>query len=79
MQQNDDYVLTDVVRHRYLYYQPHIFHLAAVLGACGDNVNSCGIDTAMAEDIRQFCNIFLDTVKYASKEMSQIMGKYLVG
>ena len=31
----------------FLYYQPHIFHTAAVFGAGGNDINPCDVDTAM--------------------------------
>ena len=45
--------------------------------AGGDNINSCGVDAAVAENIRQLGNILLDTVKGPGKELPQIVGKYL--
>ena len=47
--------------------------------AGGHNLNPCGIDAAMAQNVRQLGNIFFNAVKGAGKEFAQIMGKYFAG
>ena len=54
----------------FLYYQPHIFHMSAMLVAGRDYVNSRGNDAAMTENICEFDNVLFDTVKGACKQMS---------
>ena len=58
-------------------HQTQAFNLAAVLDACGHDIDASGVDAAVAENIRQLGNILLDTVKGPGKELPQIVGKYL--
>ena len=46
LQHNTDYVATAVFT-AVLNYKAHIFHTAAVFGAGGNDINSCGVDTAV--------------------------------
>lgn len=46
---------------------PHIFHTLTVFVAGSDNINSCGVDAAVAENICELGNIFFDAVKCSSK------------
>ena len=61
-----------------LYYQPHIFHALTVFGAGGDNINSCGVDTAMTENICELCNILFNTIESAGEQVAQIVWKDLL-
>ena len=46
--------------------------------AGGNNVNSCGVDTAVAENIGEFCDILFNAVKYSREEMAQVVRKYFL-
>ena len=46
--------------------------------AGGDNINSCGVDTAVSENIGELGNIFFDTVKGTCEQVTKIMGKHLL-
>lgn len=63
---------------RFLYYQSHIFHPLTVFVAGAYNINACGVDTTVTKDIREFGNVFLDTIKYASKQMAKVVWKYFL-
>ena len=63
----------------YLYHQPHIFHFASVLLAGSDDINSCGVYTAMAEDIGKLCYILFDAVKSAGEKVAEVVRKHLFG
>ena len=45
-QHNENYVvsISDAVLHRFLYYQAHVFDLAAMFGAGGDDIYSSSVD-----------------------------------
>lgn len=58
--------------------QSHSFHALTVLDACGDDINSCRVDTAVSENVGKFRDILFDTVEHTSKQMSQIMRKNLL-
>lgn len=60
----------------FLYHKPKPFYHSAVLGAAGHYINSGGVNAAVAQNIRQFCDIPLSTVKGACKQLAEIMGKY---
>lgn len=76
MQHNDDYVLT-AVGAVFSYHQPHILHPPAVLFAGRYDINSSGVDAAVAEDIGELGNILLDAVKRAGKQVTKVMRKDL--
>ena len=54
----------------FLKNKPNIFHFFAVFRAGGNNINSCCVDTAVAENIRKLCNIFFNTIKCACKQVA---------
>ena len=56
----------------------HIFHTAAVLGAGGDDIYAGGVDTAVPENIRKFCYILFNAVKYPCEQVAQVMRKHLL-
>ena len=62
----------------FLYDEPHIFHLTTMLCTGGNDINSRGVNVGVTEDICKFCDVFLDAIKCASKQVAQIMGKYLI-
>ena len=47
----------------FLYYQPHIFHTLTVFIAGSDNINSCGVDTALPENVCELGNVLFDTIE----------------
>ena len=88
MQHNEDYVIAAVFggyfsirRSRHsakLYYQPHVFHTLTVFISGGDNINSCGVDATVAENVCELGNILFDSVKCSSEQVTQIMRKHLL-
>ena len=88
LQHNADYVIAAVFggyfsirRSRHsakLYYQPHIFHTLTVFVAGSDNINSCGVDTAVTEYVCELGNVLFNTVEGSCKKVTQIMGKHLL-
>jgi len=46
---------------------------------CRDQVNAGGFNTGMPQDVRQFCNIFIDAVINSGKQMAEIVREYLRG
>ena len=73
-----DYVLAAESSGYFLYYQPHIFHVLTVFIASGDNINSCRVDAAVAENICELCNILFDTIESACEQVAQIVWKNLL-
>lgn len=69
-QHNVDYVITAIAVAVFLYDQPHIFHTLPVFVAGSNNINAGGVDTAVTEDVSEFCNILFNTVKSAGKQMA---------
>ena len=53
-----------------LYNQPHIFHSSAMFGTGTDDINPSRIDTAVAENVSEFGDVFFDTVEYTRKQMA---------
>ena len=62
-----------------LNYQTHIFHTAAVFGAGRDDIDSCGVYTAVTENIGKFCNILFNAIEYPCEQMAEIVRKDLLG
>ena len=56
-----------------------MFHPSAVLRSGGDDVNACGIDRAVSEDIRQFGDILFNAVERAGEQMAEIVREDLRG
>ena len=44
-----------------------MLHIALMLLARGADINSCGIDAAVSQDIRKLGNILFDTIKGAGE------------
>ena len=55
-----------------------MLHALAMFFAGGDNIDPRGINTAVTENVREFCNILFNTVKGARKKMAKIMRENLV-
>ena len=47
--------------------------------AGGHNIDSCCVDAAVSQNIGQFGDLFLNTVKSPGKQLAQIVGKHLAG
>ena len=60
-----DIMFQTPLRRRFLYYQPHIFHMFSMFRSGGYYIYPRGVDTAMAKDIRKFCDILFYSVKNA--------------
>ena len=73
-----DYVLAAVFGGYFLYYQPHIFHTLTMFVAGGDNINSCGVDTAVTEDVCELGNVLFYAVECSCEQVAQIMRKHLL-
>ena len=50
-----------------LYYQSHIFHALTVFISGSDNINSCGVNTAVSENICELGNVLFNAVKGTGK------------
>lgn len=59
-------------------YQLHILHAAPMLCAAGHDVYASSVDTRVPQDICKLCDIFFDAVKYAGKQVTEIMRKDLI-
>ena len=68
---------TNYVVFFFLHDQAQAFDLSAMLGSGGHDIDSCGVDAAMAQNIRQLRNILLDPIKSPGKELAQVMGENL--
>ena len=62
-----------------LYDQPQPFQLPPVLQARGHNIDSCGIDAAVAQHVRQLRDVLFYGIKRSREQLAQVMGKYLAG
>ena len=58
-------------------HQPHRFHLAPVLGSAGNDVNAGGVDVRVSKNVRQLCNVMVDTVKCPCEQVAQAVGEHL--
>ena len=47
--------------------------------AGGNDIDSGGVDVAVAENIRQFCHVVVDAVKAPGKQMAQAVWEHLAG
>ena len=54
-------------------YQPKPFHLAGMGFPGGNQINTCGLNTAVPQYIRQFYNVPAYLLKGSGKQMAQIM------
>lgn len=61
-----------------LYYQPHIFHLAFMFSTGSNNVDPCGVDTAVTENVGELGYILFNTVKCTGEKMAKIVREYLI-
>ena len=61
----------------FLHHKSQSLDLSAVFGAGGHNIDPCGINAAVSQNIRQLCNVLLDAIKGSGKELAQIVGKNL--
>ena len=55
-----------------------MFHPAAVLCASGDDVNSCGVNTVVTENVGKLGNVLFDSVKHTGEQVAQIVRKHLL-
>ena len=46
--------------------------------AGSDNINSCGVDTAVTEYVCELGNVLFNTVEGSCEQVAQIMRKYLL-
>ena len=60
-----------------LYNQAHIFHFALMLGGGSNDIDACGVDARMTENVSELGNILFNTVKGTGKQVSKIMRKHL--
>ena len=56
-----------------------MFQTADVLSAGFHDINAGGVDTAVAEQVRQFGNVMLKTVKGARKQVPEVVWINLAG
>ena len=57
--------------------EPHGFHLPPMFCAGGNDIDPCGVDVAVAENIRQLCHVVINTVKRSGKQVPQAVRKHL--
>ena len=62
-----------------LNYKAKPFDFSTVFCSGGHDIDSSGIDTAVAKNIRQFCNILFNAVKSSGKELPKIMREHFGG
>ena len=62
-----------------LHHKPQSLNFSAVLGAGGHDVNACGVDAAVAQNVRQLGNVLFNAVKRPGEQLAQIVGKDLAG
>ncbi len=60
-----------------LYHQPQPFYFLPVLPAGGHDINPCGINTAVTQDICQLGDILFHSIKRPCEEFPQVMRKDL--
>ena len=63
---------------RFLYDKPQPFDFAAVFGAGGHDIDSCGVDAAVPQNVGKSHNILLQRIKGSCKKVSEIMGENLI-
>ena len=56
----------------------HGFHLAAVFRSGADDINSCRVDTAVAENVGKLGYVFFDAVKDPCEQVAQIVREDLL-
>ena len=56
----------------------HIFHTATVFGAGGDNIDSCGVNAAVSENVGKLGNILLNAVKHTGEQVAEVVRKHLL-
>ena len=61
----------------FLHHQMHFFQLPAMFVSRGDDIDAGGVDAAVAQEVRQLCDVLLNGVERAGKKLVQIMGKHL--
>ena len=64
---------------RFLYDKPQPFDFAAVFGAGGHDIDSCGVDAAVPQNVGKLGNVLFDAIESAGKELAQIVGENLRG
>ena len=56
-----------------------MFHAFAVFIPSGDDIDPGRVDAAVAEYVCKLCNVFLDPVKCAGKQVAKIVREYFFG
>ena len=62
---------------RFLYDKPQPLDFAAVFGAGGHDIDSCGVDAAVPQNVGKLGNVLFDAIESAGKEFAQIVGENL--
>ena len=55
-----------------------MFHAFAVFVSSCDDVDACGVDAAVAEDVGELGDVFFEAVKGAGEEVSEVVWGYFV-
>ena len=56
-----------------------MFHSFTVLAAGGNDIDSGCVDAAVAENVRQLCNVLFNAVKGAGEQVRRLCGNTLFG
>ena len=60
------------------YYEPQILHTLTMLIASGDDIDPCGIDTCVTEDVGQLCNVLFDFIEHTGEQVAQVVREHLL-
>ena len=61
------------------HYQSHIFHSPPVLCSSGNDIDSCGVDAAVTEDVGKLGDVLFHSVEDTGKQMAKVVRKDLFG
>ena len=59
--------------------EAEFFHLAFVFRAAFHDINPCGVNAGVTEEVSQFCYILLRPVEGHGEQMAEIMREHLPG
>ena len=62
-----------------LYYQTQLLDFPAMLSAGAHNIDPCGVNATVPQDVRQFGDVLFNTIEGPGEQLAQIVGKHLAG